>query len=127
MGWFGIGILAQGSPSAVPWSGNPMYFTIFKKDTVEFQKWGSGENINNSYPNIYTKNNEWAIFEMSAVLQDDGSNLVTWKMDGETVVEYIDNDLPITTPGFLYIYNGTKDATLEIMPVDDEKEAVEEE
>lgn len=127
MGWFGIGILAQGSPSAVPWSGNPMYFTIFKKDTVEFQKWGSGENINNSYPNIYTKNNEWAVFEMSAILQDDGSNLVTWKMDGETVVEYIDNDLPITTPGFLYIYNGTKDATLEIMPVDDEKEAVEEE
>lgn len=126
-GWLGIGILAQGSPTAVPWSGNPMYFTILKKDTVEFQKWGSGENINNSYPNIYTKTNEWAVYELSAVAQDDGTNLVTWKIDGQTVVEYMDNDLPITTPGFLYFYNGVKGATLDIMPVVEETTEVVEE
>ena len=96
-----------------------MYFTILKKDTVEFQKWGSGANINNSYPNIYTKNNEWTVYELSALLQEDGSNLVTWKMDGKTVVEYTDNDNPITTPGYLYFYNGPKDARLEIMPVEE--------
>lgn len=118
-GWLGIGILAQGSQTAVPWSGNSMYFTILKKDTVEFQKWGSGANINNSYPNIYTKNNEWTVYELSALLQEDGSNLVTWKMDGKTVVEYTDTDNPITTPGYLYFYNGPKDARLEIMPVEE--------
>lgn len=118
-GWFGIGLLAQSSNSAVPWSGNPMYFTIFKKDTVEFQKWGSGTNQNFSYPNLYTKNDEWATYEVHIELQDDGSNLVTWKMDGVTVVEYVDNDYPITTPGYLYIYNGTQNATLELMPADD--------
>lgn len=127
LGWMGIGILAQGSPTAVPWSGNPMYFMIFKKDTVEFQKWGSGENLNNSYPNIYTKNGEWAEFEFSALAQDDGSNLVTWKMNGQTVVEYTDSDNPINTPGFLYFFNGTKDTTVEIMPSEEATGVAEEE
>lgn len=118
-GWMGIGLLAQASATSVPWSGNPMYFTIFKKDTVEFQKWGSGATINLSFENKYIAKDQWVTYEFSAIAQDDGSNLVTWKMDGETVYEYVDNDMPINTPGFLYIYNGVKDATFEIMPVKD--------
>lgn len=116
-GWVGIGIRAQSSPTAVPWSGNPMYFMIIKKDTVEFQKWGSGTNVNNSYTNEYTKNDEWAEFEILTEDRDDGTTVITWKVDGKTVVEYEDNDSPLRAPGYLYFYQGVKNAKIEIAPI----------
>ena len=119
-GWMGIGVRAQASSSAVPWSGNPMYFMILKKDTVEFQKWGSGENVNTSYPNEYTKNDEWAEVEITINDREDGTSLFTWKIDGKTVVEYEDKDMPIRTPGYLYLFQGTANAMMEITPVTEE-------
>lgn len=114
--WYGFGIRAQNSPTAVAWGGNPQYMIIVKKDTIEAQVWGGPKSVLEEYQNTFLKDGEEAEVEMSALDQEDGTVLFKMAVNGETVFEYTDENAVNENPGFFEIYVMGKDSVMEVIP-----------
>ena len=117
-GFVGFGVRAQASPTAVAWAGNDQYLIIIKEKTFEFQKFGGSESVLEEYPNTYVKSGETHEYEVAALNNDDGTVTVTFKIDGETVIEYLDKKEPIVQGGFFEVYATETDCTIEITPAE---------
>lgn len=111
--WIGFGIRAQNSPTAVAWAGNPQYLFIIKENAFEMQKFGE-ENYLKEYPNNIVKPGEKHEYEFIADNQDDGSVIVTVKIDGNVIVEYHDTENPHTEPGYFEVYGPGEGRYMEI-------------
>ena len=113
--WIGFGIRAQASPNAVAWSQNYQYLFIIKEDTFEFQKWGPENNFQYDYPNNIVKAGETHEYEFDFQNQDDGSVRAVIKIDGNTLVDYLDNQSDaITSAGFFEVYGTDKNTYIEL-------------
>ena len=75
-----------------------------KQNIIELQKYGAGKNlfISNKIKDLV--NGEEYLFEYGAVDTPDGNVHITFKIDGETVMDHIDTEYKLPDPGYFSVF-----------------------
>ena len=111
-GWCGYAIRNQANNSA--FYGQPCYSVVIKEDVIEFQNKGKIlQKIRNE--GIITAG-KWSRIQFGGVNTDTGVKVI-FRVDGKTIFEYFDDDIPIYEGGFFQIFP-TKGKTLHIKGVE---------
>ncbi len=115
--WHTIGI-RQSSNTVSNVLGCNTYFICFSGPNIEVQKMKTGHSLNDriicSVENKdYVKYNEYNDFEMSAVNEDGGVRIIV-KINGQEVINYLDNNDPLYDIGYASIMWNKTDAKLTV-------------
>lgn len=103
------------------YSAMKTYIVIMKPHTgmLELQRYGTEKFLYKEFPCDAIKSGEDFMVEIGAVDMEDGSVRVIFKINGETYIDYNDNDCQITEPGYFTVYmpDGNISNTISLMPV----------
>ena len=113
-GYFGLR-----SPDTTAGYTGGVYGFFIKKDIFELQKFGAGKSLYLTFPNdgIVEFGKEYT-FEIGALDQEDGSVRLIMKVNGETIIDYIDDAIGYTLsdPGYFTVYSAGLNNTITLLP-----------
>lgn len=120
-GWQGIAMRAK-STTAAGWSGNKQYVVILKKDTLELQSWKpSGAHFYYEYPNDCIETGKEYLIEFKLENLEDGTVKIQFIVDGNVVIEHIDDSEPLLGAGYMHFYNTSAGRILKIRSAEGDK------
>jgi len=123
-GYFGLR-----SPDTTAGYHGGVYGFFIKQDIFELQKFGIGTNFFLTAPNdgIVEFGKEYT-FEIAALDQSDGSVRLIMKVDGQTIFDYIDDEIGKTRsePGYFTVYSTEVNNTITLLPAPKDSVVAEE-
>lgn len=119
-GWAAFA-LRKNQPEAHVWTGN-QYMIAVKPDIFEFQKYNAGASVTGvieTHPNNGIIDNEkWSEVEFY-VTDVEGGVHILFKVDGETIFDYYDTEMPLYADGYFGIRPAASSTVTQIMASDD--------
>ena len=92
---------------------------IVKSDVIEFQKYKNNKNgIYETYENKWIKSGEKYLIDFEIKNVEGVAAEITFKVDGEPIIQYTDKDDPILNGGYLQFYNASGGKTLKVEAVE---------
>ncbi len=114
--WLYYGLRASGTHGA--YNNTTLYFIVVNNQGLEFQRWGAGARLYTTYfdDKFKLENNKRYSIEYGAIDDEDGNVRITFKINGETAIEYVDStDEKIVDKGFFTVYCSTTDTPIRIL------------
>ncbi len=120
VGWAGFA-LRKNQPEAHVWTGD-QYMIAVKPDIFEFQKYKAGAAVTGvieTHPNNGIIDNEkWSEVEFYVADVEGGVHII-FKVDGETIFDYYDTEMPLYSDGYFGIRPASSSTVTQIMASDD--------
>lgn len=119
-GWAAFA-LRKNKPASHVWEGD-QYMIAVKPDIFEFQKYKAGAAVTGvieTHPNNgIIDNTKWSEVEFY-VADVEGGVHILFKVDGETIFDYYDTEMPLYSDGYFGIRPAASSTVTQIMPSDD--------
>ena len=119
VGWIYYGLRADNNTGS--YGNSRLYFVVVNENLIELQRWGSGERLYLKWDNTYIESGKDYEIEYGAIDTEDGNVRIIFKVDGETVIDYIDeSDDKILESGYFTVYESKPGVSVYLLPTEEE-------
>ena len=119
VGWIYYGLRADNNTGS--YSNSRLYFVVVNENLIELQRWGSGERLYLSWDNKFIESGKDYEIEYGAIDTEDGNVRIIFKVDGETIIDYIDDsDDKILESGYFTVYESKPGISVYLLPTEEE-------
>ena len=119
VGWIYYGLRADNNTGS--YGNSRLYFVVVNENLIELQRWGSGERLYLSWDNKFIESGKDYEIEYGAIDTEDGNVRIIFKVDGETIIDYIDDsDDKILESGYFTVYESKPGISVYLLPTEEE-------
>lgn len=118
-GWVYYGLRADNNTGS--YNNSRIYFVVVNESLIELQRWGSGERLYLSWDNNYIESGKEYDIEYGALDTEDGNVRIIFKVNGETVIDYVDTDEGrILESGYFTVFESRPGLSVYLLPTEEE-------
>jgi len=118
-GWIYYGLRADNNTGG--YNNTKLYFVVVNETLIELQRWGSGERLYLTWDNKYIESGKEYEIEYGAIDTEDGNVRIVFKVDGETVIDYVDDsENKILDSGYFTVYESSPGISVYLLPTEEE-------
>lgn len=119
-GWIYYGLRADNNTGS--YSNTRLYFVVVNETMIELQRWGSGERLYLTWDNKYIESGKEYEIEYGAIDTEDGNVRIVFKVDGETVIDYVDDsENKILDSGYFTVYESRPGLSVYLLPAKEDE------